>query len=66
MLLAAFAFANAMIIEIPFLVRFHGFQEASGTNAVTVDGSWVAAVVLMVLLALPLWVFALRYRREVN
>lgn len=62
MLLAAFAFANERTVAIPLVASFVGFRDAGGSSAVAVTGSWPAAGVVALLLALPMWVVALRHR----
>lgn len=64
MSLAALAFTNETTVVIPFVATFNGFHEASGSSAVTVNGSWGATAIVTLVLALPLWAVALRYRRE--
>lgn len=62
-LLAVVAFVKAITIEIPFVATFRGFVESEGTHAVTVDGSWVAALVLILLLTAPLPIVAIARHR---
>ncbi|WP_156496084.1 hypothetical protein [Microbacterium sp. T32] len=62
-LLAAFAFADGITIDIPFVATFRGFVDSNGSNAVTVDGSWSAALGLILLLAAPLPIFAMTGHR---
>lgn len=64
MLLAAVAFANGTILHIPFVATFDGVPDRGASPTVTITGSWVTAGITTMLLALPLWIFALRYRRE--
>ncbi|AIY01938.1 hypothetical protein ART_2339 [Arthrobacter sp. PAMC 25486] len=63
MLLAALAFTNETTIAIPLVATFDGFRDNGGSSAVTVQGNWWAAGLVALVLAVPLWVFALRYRR---
>ncbi|WP_139327395.1 hypothetical protein [Microbacterium sp. RURRCA19A] len=53
-LLAVAAFVNGITIDVPFVATFRGFVDSTGSNEVTVDGSWMAVLVLIVLLAAPL------------
>jgi len=60
MLLAATAFATASTFLIPLVATFEGFQDAGGTNAVIVTGSWAMAGALTILLTCFLSFFILR------
>lgn len=62
MLLAAAAFANGTSIGIPLVATFDGLREVSNSPTVTITGSWIAAGIVTIILALPLWIVALRYR----
>lgn len=64
MLSAAFAFAKATTIGIPFVATFIGLVEVGGSNAVTIDVNWVGTLVLMLVVTAPMCFFALRYRRS--
>jgi len=63
MLLAAFAFASAVSISIPFVARFEGFLDDGGSSAVTISGSWIAVGTVTLILAVALSVVALRALR---
>jgi hypothetical protein len=62
MLLAALAFANGTTVGIPLVATFDGLREISSAPTVTITGSWIAAGIVTAVLALPLWIVALRYR----
>jgi hypothetical protein len=64
MLLAALAFSSGTSIGIPFVATFDGLRESGGSPTVTITGSWTAIGVGSMLLALPLWIVALRMRTE--
>ncbi|MFT2751965.1 hypothetical protein [Clavibacter sp. Sh2088] len=60
MLLAALAFGSGIDIRIPFVLALDGGVESSGSPSVSITGSWAGAAVVVALLALPLWIAALR------
>lgn len=62
MLLAAIAFASGTTVGIPLVATFDGLREMSSSPTVTITGSWIAAGIVTVILALPLWIVALRNR----
>jgi hypothetical protein len=64
MLLAALAFANGVSLTVPLIASFDGSRSLDDSPAVTVDGSWIAATALVLTLALPMCIFAVRYRRD--
>lgn len=63
MLLAAAAFANGTSIGIPLVATFDGIREMTSSPTVTITGSWIAAGIVTIVLALPLWIVAVGYRR---
>ncbi|WP_139205458.1 hypothetical protein [Plantibacter sp. MMLR14_011] len=63
MLLAALAFSQTTTIVVPFIATFHGFLDTTGTQAVTVSGSWAAAGILAMVAAAALSALAARRRR---
>lgn len=60
--LIAFAFAQAITIRIPLVATFHGFSTEDGAHAVAVQGSWIGAGGVVLLLAAPLCAVAIGYR----
>ena len=54
MLSAAAAFAQGITISIPFVAAFHGYAEADGSQAVSMTGSWVGALLLVAALTTAL------------
>jgi hypothetical protein len=60
MLLAALAFGIGIDIGIPFVLTLDGGVEPSGSPSVGITGSWIGAAVVVALLALPVWIAALR------
>lgn len=61
--LTAFAFAQLITIQIPFVATFRGFSSGGGAHAVTVQGSWGGALGVILLFATPLCAVAVAYRR---
>ena len=59
MLLCALAFGHAVTIDIPLVAKFAGFVDVDGSPAAAITGSWAAVVVVIVVLASPLWAMAI-------
>ena len=63
-LFAVVAFVNRTTIDIPFVATFRGFVDSTGSNAVTVDGSWMSVLGLILPLAAPLPIVAMTRHRD--
>ena len=64
MLLASFAFSHALTIAVPFIATFHGYLDSTGTNAVSVTGSWLAVGILVVAETALMWAIAWLFREQ--
>lgn len=64
MLLASLAFSQALTIAIPFIATFHGFLDSTGTNAVSITGSWLAVGILVVVETVTIWALARLFRHR--
>ena len=64
-LLAVVAFTNGITIDVPSVATFRGFVVSNGSHEVTVNGSWAAALALILLLTTPMPIVVMtrhRYR----
>lgn len=60
--MAAWSFSQAVTIELPFVATFRGYVESSGSHAMTVQGSWLGVLGVVLVLAAPLATVAIAYR----
>lgn len=60
--LAAWSFAQAVTIEVPLVATFRGYVESSGSHAMTVQGSWLGVLIVVLVLTAPLVTIAIAYR----
>lgn len=60
--LAAWSFSRTATIEVPLVATFRGYVEQSGSHAMAVQGSWLGALAVVLLLTAPLATVAIAYR----